>query len=113
MHLLSSHPGSCASAHQVPSASERLALADGQDQVLELASLEGAALDGLPVREHALRECLAAGLLPQGRNEAERLRHWQVSPRLHQGRALTLVLLEDAAAAQIHAGINAAHRFLR
>merc|ERR1719162_414670 len=62
--------------------------------------------------EDTLWECLSAGLLAQHGHETERLRHWQVGLHLHQRRALTGVLLEDAPAPQIHAIVHSAHGIL-
>mmetsp|Transcript_5047 Transcript_5047/g.11123 ORF Transcript_5047/g.11123 Transcript_5047/m.11123 type:complete len:269 (+) Transcript_5047:109-915(+) len=89
-----------------------LALADGQDHVLHLTSLHGVAWHGIPVIEDALWEGLSTGLLSQSRHEAEGLSDGQVGLHLHQRCAFTLVLLEDAAAPQVHAGVDTAHGIL-
>eukprot|EP00438_Fugacium_kawagutii_P020096 Skav232648 [mRNA] locus=scaffold2334:107781:121188:+ [translate_table: standard] len=92
---------------------EVLALADLQNQLLHLAALvQRISWQVLPVIEDALREGLSTGGLSQGRHEAEGLGHGEVGLHLHQGRSLALVLLEDAAAAQVHAVVHAAHGLL-
>mmetsp|Transcript_57563 Transcript_57563/g.174050 ORF Transcript_57563/g.174050 Transcript_57563/m.174050 type:complete len:960 (+) Transcript_57563:128-3007(+) len=92
---------------------EVLALPHVQDELLHLALLRGVAQHVVPVVEDALREGLAARLLAQRGDEAEGLGHGQVGLDLQEGRALARVLLEDAAAPQVHAGVDAAHRLLR
>mmetsp|Transcript_43207 Transcript_43207/g.134379 ORF Transcript_43207/g.134379 Transcript_43207/m.134379 type:complete len:399 (+) Transcript_43207:212-1408(+) len=91
-----------------------LALPHREDKSLHLAlRLHGVARHVVPVIKDALREGLAAGLLPEGGDEAEGLGHRQVRLDLHEGRALAWVLLKHAAAPQVHARVDAAHGLLR
>eukprot|EP00449_Zooxanthella_nutricula_P035398 CAMPEP_0198615238 /NCGR_PEP_ID=MMETSP1462-20131121/159292_1 /TAXON_ID=1333877 /ORGANISM="Brandtodinium nutriculum, Strain RCC3387" /LENGTH=350 /DNA_ID=CAMNT_0044347037 /DNA_START=171 /DNA_END=1220 /DNA_ORIENTATION=- len=77
------------------------------------ALLRAVPLQVFPMVEHALREGLPARGLPESGDEAEGLGHGQVGLHLDERGALTLVLLEDATAPQVHAVVHAAHRFLR
>ena len=93
---------------------QALPLTDAQDQLLHLAALlEAVAWQAFPVVEDRLWECLAAGRLAQCGDEAKRFRHRQVSLDLDQWRALTRILLEDAASPKRHAAVDTTKDILR
>merc|ERR1712196_173273 len=90
-----------------------LALTDLKHLLLHLASNHGIALEVIPVIEDALREGLSARCLTKRGHEAEGLRDWQVGLGLDNGGALTRILLEHAATAQVHDVVDTRHSWLR
>mmetsp|Transcript_2823 Transcript_2823/g.6624 ORF Transcript_2823/g.6624 Transcript_2823/m.6624 type:complete len:332 (-) Transcript_2823:911-1906(-) len=90
-----------------------LTFTNPKHEIHHLAGRKGIPGHALPVVKDALREGLAARLLPQCRHEAEGLPYRKVRFHLHEWSSFSLVLFEHAASPHVQAGVDTAGSILR